>query len=76
MAIPVFREYMGLKENEYSAFKDLNKFVISGPIKKINVSKLADIEIEVDFTKESRRVVGLQFLVKRKFQMDLSLIHI
>lgn len=72
MAIPVFREYMGLKENEYSAFKDLNKFVISGPIKKINVSKLADIEIEVDFTKESRRVVGLQFLVKRKFQMDLG----
>lgn len=72
MATAVFREYMGLKENEYSAFKDLNKFVISGPIKKINESKLADIEIEVVFTKESRRVVGLQFLVKRKFQMDLG----
>ncbi len=72
MPISVFREYMGLRESEYSAFKDLNKFVISGPIKKINESKLADIEIEVIFTKESRRVVGLQFLVKRKFQMDLG----
>ena len=72
MPIHVFREYMGLRESEYSAFKDLNKFVISGPSKKINESKLADIEIEVLFTKESRRVVGLQFLVKRKFQMDLG----
>jgi hypothetical protein len=72
MPISVFREYMGLKESEYSAFKDLNKFVISGPIRKINESKLADIEIEVVFTKESRRVIGLQFLVKRKFQMDLG----
>ena len=72
MAIPVFREYMGLRDSEYSAFKDLNKFVISGPIKKVNESKLADIEIAVNFTKESRRVVGLQFLVKRRFQMDLG----
>lgn len=72
MPIAVFREYMGLRENEYSAFKDLNKFVISGPQKKINESKLADIEIEVELTKESRRVIGLQFLVKRKFQMDLG----
>ncbi len=72
MPISVFREYMGLRENEYAEFKDLNKFVISGPIKKINGSNLADITIEVDFTKESRRVVGLQFLVTRKAQMDLA----
>ena len=72
MPILVFREYMGLRENEYFEFKDLNKFVISGPIKKINESNLADIEIEVVLTKESRRVVGMQFLVKRKKQMDLG----
>ena len=72
MLISNFRDYMGLKESEYAAFKDLNKFVISGPIKKINDSKLADIEIEVIFTKESRRVVGLQFLIGRKQQMDLG----
>lgn len=72
MSIPVFREYMGLRENEYAEFKDLNKFVISGPIKKINQSKLADITIEVEFAKQSRRVVGLKFLVVRKQQMDLG----
>lgn len=72
MPIAVFREYMGLTENEYAEFKDLNKFVISGPVKKINASKLADITVEVDFAKESRRVVSVQFLVKRKHQMDLG----
>lgn len=72
MPIAVFREYMGLRENEYAQFKDLNKFVISGPIKKINASKLADITIEEEFTKQSRRVVGLKFLVARKHQMDFG----
>ena len=72
MPIPIFREYMGLMENEYAEFKDLNKFLISGPIKKINESKLADITIEVEFTKQSRRVVGLKFLIARKHQMDLG----
>jgi hypothetical protein len=73
ITIPDFREYMGLRENEYSEFKDLNKFVISGPVKKINESRVADIEVDVDLTRESRRVVGLRFLVRRKNQLDLGL---
>lgn len=72
MPIQVFRGYMGLGEVEYAEFKDLNKFVISGPIKRINASNFADITVEVAFTKESRRVVGLQFLVSRKQQLDLG----
>lgn len=72
MTIAVFREYMGLRESEYSAFKDLNKFVISGPLKKINESNLSDIEIEASFSKEGRRVAGVQFLVARKRQMDFG----
>ena len=63
---------MGLNETEYSAFKDLNKFVISGPIKKINKSNLSDIEIEVSLSKEGRRVVGVQFFVTRKRQMEFG----
>ena len=73
MKISVFREYMGLNETEYSAFKDLNKFVISGPLKKINASNLSDIEIEASFSKEGRRVSGVQFLVERKRQIDFGL---
>ena len=72
MTLPVFREYMGLRDNEYAAFKDLNKFIISTPIKKINESKISDIEIEVQLPRESRRVVGVQFIVRRKHQMDFG----
>ena len=72
MTLPVFREYMGLRDNEYAAFKDLNKFIISTPIKKINESKISDIEIEVELPRESRRVVGVQFIVRRKHQMDFG----
>ncbi|TRZ56119.1 MAG: RepB family plasmid replication initiator protein [Rhodocyclaceae bacterium] len=72
MPIEQFREYMGLNEGEYAEFKDLNKFVISGPIKKINENKISDISIEVNFKKESRRVVGLQFFVTHKQQAGFS----
>ena len=73
MTIEVFREYMGLRENEYAEFKDLNKFVISGPIRKINESDLSDIEIVLETDKKGRRVVGLQFIVHQKRQMNLGL---
>jgi hypothetical protein len=72
MDIKTFREYMGLKETEYAEFKDLNKFVISGPIKKINESEIADITIEAEFSKESRRVVGVQFIVTPRLQSAFS----
>ena len=72
ITLAVFRDYMGLRETEYSEFKDLNKFVISGPVKKINESKVSDIEIEAVLTKERRKVVGIQFTVKRRHQVDLA----
>lgn len=68
MTIATFRDYMGLGESEYAEFKDLNKFVISGPVKKINESEIADISITVDLRKESRRVVGVQFGVSLRHQ--------
>lgn len=67
-----FREYMGLRETEYLAFKDLNKFVLSGPAKRLNENKISDITIEVDLRKESRRVVGVQFFVFLKEQTAMD----
>jgi Initiator Replication protein len=72
MTIASFREYMGLKETEYEAFKDLNKFVISGPMSRINASELSDIVISVDFERENRRVVKLRFKVELKKQTMLD----
>ncbi len=74
MPLEMFREYMGIKETEYPAFKDLNKFIISGPMKRINESEVADISLEVELKREVRRVVGLWFRVieKRKTLLDLG----
>lgn len=72
MTIGTFRDYMGLNEHEYAEFKDLNKFVISGPVRKINESQITDIEIAVlPFERTARRVVGVQFAVKAKQQVGL-----
>lgn len=68
MPLEVFREYMGVKEEEYTDFKRLNQWVISGPVKRINESEISDISIEVELKRESRRVVGLWFKVFPKMQ--------
>ena len=73
LSIQEYREYMGLKDQEYAAFKDLNKFVISAPIKRINNSAAADITIEAVFKREARKAVSVQFLVTPKQQTMLDL---
>lgn len=72
MSIAEYRNYMGLKTTEYQEFKDLNKYIISGPVKKINESEASDIEIEAKFNKQGRSVVSVQFLVKIKGPRSIS----
>lgn len=68
MSIQDYREYMGLKDGEYALFKDLNKFVITAPIRCINESEASDITVEATFTREGRKVVRVQFLITPKQQ--------
>jgi hypothetical protein len=63
-----FREYMGLEPHEYKEFRDLNKFVISTPVKTINASEASDIRVEIEFERQGRKVVGLRFLIEPKAQ--------
>lgn len=58
-----FRGYMGIPDDEYQDFKRLNQWVITGPIKRINESEIADITIQAEFRRENRKVVGLWFHV-------------
>lgn len=69
-----FREYMGVKESEYSDFKRLNQWVISGPTKRINESELSDITIGAEFKRESRKIIGLWFVIvpKKQTVMDFG----
>lgn len=72
MPIETFRDYMGVREGEYSDFKRLNQWVISGPTKKINGSEVSDITIEIEYKREARKVIGLWFHVQAKKQTALD----
>jgi Initiator Replication protein len=68
MSLTQYRDYMGLNEKEYAEFKDLSKFLISAPIKKINESGASDITIKAIFVREARKVATVQFEVTKKAQ--------
>lgn len=70
-----FREYMGLKEQEYSYFDDLNRRCIKNPIKNINESVVADIMVSVEFHRNGRKVEGLYFTMQPKYQTVLPFIE-
>ncbi|SMP80525.1 replication initiation protein [Noviherbaspirillum suwonense] len=63
-----FRDYMGLSDGEYKEFRDLNKFVISNPVKAINRSEASDIRVDVELERQGRKVIGLRFLIEQKAQ--------
>lgn len=68
-----FREYMGVKPDEYADFKRLNQWVISGPVKRINASELSDIEVDWEPERKQRKVVALKFRVRPRRQTMLDL---
>lgn len=71
LTIAEFREYMGLKKEEYPEFKNLNYFVINKPVDKINKSEVSDISVIVHLKKAGKTVTGLYFEVARKNQSSI-----
>lgn len=67
-----YRDYMGIAATEYTEFKRLNQWVISGPVKKINESEISDVAVSVNFKTQGRKVLGLWFSVAQKDQLALS----
>ncbi|GAB3552095.1 hypothetical protein GCM10027343_37190 [Noviherbaspirillum agri] len=70
-----FRKYMGIEDHEYKEFRDLNRIVITGPVKTINSSDVSDLNIDVEFEKRGRKVVGLRFLIEPKQQTIIPFEH-
>lgn len=64
--IPIedFRSLMGLKASEYPLFKRLNTRVIKEPVLEIN--RVSDLEAEVHYRREKRKVVAVKFKIKSK----------
>ena len=65
-----FRELMGAVGEKYSAFRDLNKYVIKEPVAEIN--SVSDFRVTVDYQKQGRKVVGLKFKIRRVRQLPTA----
>ena len=57
-----FRHLLGLQENEYAAFKDLNKSIIKKALKEINA--MSDLHVDVEYRKQGRSVIAVKFFIK------------
>ena len=69
--IEEYREYIGLKKEEYVQFKRLSEWTLKRPLKAINDSPVSDITIEVKLEKVGRSVAGLYFVMEYKKQAVL-----
>jgi replication initiator protein len=65
------KSLVGISENEYKEFKDLNKWVIKPGIQQVN--KNSDILLKVEYYRERRRVVALKFRVQENPQFQKHL---
>lgn len=66
MTIESYRGYIGLQDHEYKQFFELNRWTITKPIANINRNELSDIEVEVHYITQGRKVTGLFFTAKYK----------
>lgn len=66
MSIEKYRDYIGLKDNEYKATDNLTRRCITNPIENINNSEISDIFVEVVFDRQGRKVLGLHFKMRFK----------
>src|SRR5262252_10461698 len=62
-----YRQLMGMSEDMYPLFKDLNKYVIKASIKEIN--DVTDFNVTVEYARNSRKVVAIKFRVRRVLQL-------
>lgn len=73
MTIAEYREYIGLKENEYNPFSRLNEWTITNPIKSINKNEISDIDVSVEYKRTGRKVEGLYFKAKERKKTSLPM---
>ena len=63
ISIADFRELMGLDNDEYPEFKELNRNVIKSAIEEIN--ELTNFVVEIEHQRVGRRVSALKFRISR-----------
>lgn len=64
MTIKNFRDLMGLDDGQYDNFPDFRRRVIETAVDEINLK--TDLQIGVEYIKDGRKVIGLQFNVREQ----------
>ena len=64
--IEAYRDYIGLKDDEYTSTDDFTKRCLRNPVKKINENELSDISINIVYKKQGRKLIGLHFEMEYK----------
>lgn len=61
ISLEIWRELLGLEEDQYTLFKDFNKRVLKPAIQEINES--SDILLDAEYKREKRYVTALKFKI-------------
>ena len=68
--LDTFRELMGLENDEYPLFKELNRNVIKPALKEINA--VTDYHVEVEYKRFNRSVAELKLRITRVKQLPIQ----
>jgi plasmid replication initiation protein len=64
LSLEEFRDYCGVKKNEYLLYADLKRKIIEKS--KIEINSKTDYEVDYTEIKESRKVTALEWTIKKK----------
>ena len=63
IALHDFRNLMGVDEEAYKQYRELNKYVLKPAVVEIN--SVSDLKVAVEYQRKGRKVVALKFKVRR-----------
>lgn len=67
--MPTYRKLMGISQDKYAVFRDLNRRVIKPAIKEVN--NHSPIHVEVELKKSGRAVTAIRFQITRRSDKEV-----
>ena len=64
---------MGITDDEYPLFKQMNQRCIAAPVAEINESEISDITVSPEYARTGRKVNGLHFTIEKRTQLQIPL---
>lgn len=68
--LETFRDIMGIGQDSYAQFKDLNKHVIKPAVGEVNA--VSNIILEMEYKRTGRSVSGVRFLIRNNPQLTFE----